>query len=101
MMFSTYHGAVVHHILAEEFVITEITGPFSPGFLLLILLEFLLLISVQLLLLTQRTPLENHCSGECDFFFLVFYYMIKGMHFIFFERLKDVFAIQVPNLTLG
>ena len=72
MMFSTYHGAVVHHILAEEFVITEITGPFSPGFLLLILLEFLLLISVQLLLLTQRTPLENHCSGECDFFFFSF-----------------------------
>lgn len=22
-MFSTYHGAVVHHILAEEFVITD------------------------------------------------------------------------------
>lgn len=68
-MFSTYHGAVVLHILAEEFVITEITGPFSPGFLLLILLEFSFLRSSQVLLLTQRTPLENHCSRECDFLF--------------------------------
>ena len=101
-MFSTYYGAGVLHILAEEFVITEITGPFSPRFLLLILLGFSFLISFQLLLLTQRTPLENHCFRECGlFFFLVLYYMIKSIHFIFFERLKDVFATQVPYLTLG
>ena len=71
-MFSTYYGAVVLHILAEEFVITEITGPFSPRFLLLILLGFSFLISFQLLLLTQRTPLENHCFRECGLFFFSF-----------------------------
>lgn len=71
-MFSTYHGAVALHILVEEFVITEITGPFSPGFLLLILLVFSFLMSFQVLLLTRRTPLENHRSRECDFFFFKF-----------------------------
>ena len=80
MMFSTYNGAVVHHTLAEEFVVTEITGPFSPGFLLLILLEFLLLISVQLLLLTQRTPLEKHCSREYDFSFFFSFLLYDKKH---------------------